>query len=138
MLLEHHRLTDEAIKADKPPPPPLRLMVYGLGGTGKSHVLRAFKEALDRLVDDECDEASDSEEGTRPPKRSEDLVCVSAPSAIAAAAVGGETNHRTFSFPVSADRKRKFNAEQIQLNQDSDGIDSSKKTRRLPLILFHR
>ena len=99
ILLEQHRLTDEAMKAGKPPPPPLRLMVYGLGGTGKSHVLRAFKEALDRLADDECDESSDSEEGTRPPKRSEDLVCVSAPSAIAAAAVGGETNHRTFPFP---------------------------------------
>ena len=126
MLLEHHRLTDEAAKAGKIPPPPLRLMVYGLGGTGKSHVLRAFKEALDRFADDECDEGSDSDQGTIL-KRSDDLVCVSAPSAIAAAAVGGETNHRTFSFPVSNDGKRKFHAEQIQLNQDSDGLDTLQR-----------
>ena len=126
MLLEHHRLTDEAVKAGKVPPRPLRLIVYGLGGTGKSHVLRAFKEALDRLADNECDEESDSGEATIP-KRSDDLVCVSAPSAIAAAAVGGETNHRTFSFPVSSDGKRKFHAEQIQLNQDSDGLDSLQR-----------
>ena len=50
-LMVHRRAQIVSETSGTPPPSPLRLTVYGLGGTGKSHVLNCFKQAIDAEAD---------------------------------------------------------------------------------------
>jgi len=47
-LTDHYDATVAAARSGGVAPKPLRLVVYGKGGTGKTHVLRAFREYVDQ------------------------------------------------------------------------------------------
>ena len=91
-LFDYHKKWNDFMEdpSAHPKPTPVRMIVYGLGGTGKSYVLRAFKRVVDRYA-----------AGRAGAKTSKDLVCAMAPSAVAAVGVGGETIQRTCHFPRS-------------------------------------
>jgi hypothetical protein len=59
LLKEHHAKLLAAAREGTEPPPPLRVLVYGKGGTGKTHVLRAFREHVDSLAARDRDDRSD-------------------------------------------------------------------------------
>jgi hypothetical protein len=112
-MLSRYHATIEARTDGKPPPAPLRMIVYGLGGTGKSYVLRAFKQA----VDDERAKALASGQSFVPPA-SDELISVMAPAALAAASVGGITIQRGLNFPRKINNKK--------FNEGDSGVKPSK------------
>jgi len=92
-LIKHHEASFDATASGLTPPPPLRLMVYGQGGTGKSYILRAFCQYLDTHVPIDLD-------GNPVPYRcADDLVQVMAPTGVAALNVDGRTMHTSLGFP---------------------------------------
>ena len=97
-LLEHYHAREDADANGAPAPAPLYLIIYGLGGTGKSFVLRAFQQ----IIDDEADAASLA------PPPSKAKVCVMAPTGTAAAGVHGETYHTCLQFPRKVENARRL------------------------------
>jgi hypothetical protein len=94
-------------------PGPLYLQVYGLAGTGKSYILRGFKQII---------------EAQR--QGSSTMVRVSAQSGVAAKGCGGATNHSTFGLSV-----KDVNAEDLDdvgcLDMDDDKDRETTQLRRL-------
>jgi hypothetical protein len=99
-------------------PKPILAIIYGLGGTGKSFVLRAFQTFIDRdaralLAASEAARSAGEDDGHAgividPVLFSKDLIETVAPSGVAACAIGGTTCHAAFSFPRSQkDKKEK-------------------------------
>ena len=107
-LIRHYKATQTAKSSDTPHPAPLRAIVYGLGGTGKSFVLRAFVSWIDRFAraqntiadsDYIAALALDPEAKKNPAYLiSSDIMVVAAPSGVAASAIGGTTLHAAFKF----------------------------------------
>ena len=107
-LLLHHRATQLAERTCGIAPPPLCMVVYGLGGTGKSHVLRAFAQGIDddaRAERERLAALAALGGGAAAPlpmtKFSADVVCIMSVMAKAAALVGGDTVHACLKFPFS-------------------------------------
>jgi len=78
-----------------PLPKPIRMMVYGCGGVGKSEVLKATCDAIDKHMDELRAERIAAGGVIDGPwaLTSADLVLVGAPTGVAAVAVGGSTIH---------------------------------------------
>jgi hypothetical protein len=123
LLLDHYEkmrshLQDTALLIDNvqhvvtcEKPEPLYLQVYGLGGTGKSFVLRGFLQILE----------------ARYPGSSA-CVKVSAQSGVAAKGCGGATNHRTFGLIVS-----EVDADELGVLDNDDEIREGDSLMRLQL-----
>lgn len=127
-LMAHRRAQIVSETSGTPPPSPLRLTVYGLGGTGKSHVLNCFKQAIDA----EADRANAvAPPGSARAARSDRLVKVMAPSASAAVGVGGSTIHATqgLSLPTT-DRHGDLKSEVVEYKSGSEGLKKLQQKNR--------
>ena len=85
LIVRHAEATLQALHAGKPLPPPLRMIVDGYGGTGKSHVLHCAGKYIRMRA---------AQLGLADPLR------VSALSGAAATQVYGATLHSLFGIPV--------------------------------------
>src|SRR5205823_11240396 len=68
---------------------PLRIIIMGTAGTGKSYLIRAIRERLQKM----------SREESEPP------VIVIAPTGVAAFNINGTTIHSTLSIPICNDKR---------------------------------
>ena len=123
LLLDHYHASEAAAEFGSQPPPPLCLTIYGLGGTGKSHVLRAFQQTID---DEAALAASFAGPGSSladaaPP--SETKLCVMAPTGSAAAAIGGETLHACLKFPRKVKGQRRYQDADVELPAGSKNLN---------------
>ena len=103
-LVAHYENIKTALRNGLKISDPKGLIVYGLGGTGKSHVLRAFKQAIDDdsepLLTTDVDDSASARVLT-----SDDFVVVMAPSAVAAINVRGDTLQGACAFPRTVGKR---------------------------------
>jgi hypothetical protein len=113
-------------------PPPIHLLVYGCGGTGKSEVLKAVCVAID--ADLEVHRISRTSVGLPIDGNwlltSSDLVVVVAPTGAAAVSVGGNTVHSFFS--LGSGRPQEGDAPELFQDLQSGG----KALERLQKICY--
>ena len=72
MLTDHYHAMVNAARDGTTAPPPLRMLVYGKGGTGKTHILRAFREYIDNCAaseQEQIDTMGDGDERQQCPLR---------------------------------------------------------------------
>ena len=79
-------------------PPPLRMFVSGVGGTGKSFLIRCIKNELILLCMNRLFPKDDE------PKH--EFVVVLAPTGVAAFNINGETIHGFYKLPVQKRKER--------------------------------
>jgi hypothetical protein len=128
MLTTHYARVKCAIRNDEELPKPLGLEVYGLGGTGKSHVLKVFKQHVINK-DSEPLFTTDIDPGAvNRVLTSDDLVKVMAPSAMAAINVRGTTLQAKEGccFPVLKGRRQKIEPADCE-NLDLGGLERRHK-----------
>ena len=74
------------LSANLPPPPPIRLIIHGGAGAGKSNVIRAISKWAEKIL---------RKAGDHPNKP---RILLAAPTGMAASLIGGTTLHSAFRF----------------------------------------
>ena len=130
LLARHYDDVKSAIRSKSALPKPLGLTVYGEGGTGKSHVLRAFQQ----VIDDDSDPLSttdinpEAEIGRA--LRSDDLVMVMAPTALAAQSVRGDTVHACVQYPRTFGNEKRLDPSCLEDKTDKNKNGFSEASRK--------
>ena len=75
-----------SLAAHLPPPPPIRLIIHGGAGAGKSTVIRAISKWAEKIL---------RKAGDHPNKP---RILLAAPTGMAASLIGGTTLHSAFRF----------------------------------------
>jgi hypothetical protein len=116
---------------NEPAPPPLRMLLYGAAGTGKSEVLRCFQSYVDQVMDDRRAAAVGSIDGGLLSRTSADLVIVLAPTGAAAVPIGGQTVHAFASIPVDTTKEAREQTEKTFADTPLTGQKARALERKL-------
>ena len=134
LLARHYDDVKRAIRSKSALPEPLGLTVYGQGGTGKSHVLRAFKQFIDDDSDPLMSTDINPDSPYATPLKSGDLVMVMAPTALAAQSVRGDTVHACIQYPRTYGNEKRLDPSSLEDKTESNkygfSIDAKKKLER--------
>ena len=137
-LFEQYQKNKEYLLSNRTLPKPMGLVVYGLGGTGKSFVLRAFKQAIDD--DNDPLRSTDIDEHAAEDRvlSSDDLVMIMAPGAVAAINVRGDTLHGACRFPRSMDGKKRLDVEDFEKKktQKNNALDDLQRDHKYTQFYF--